>query len=206
QLVEVMRREGPKALVFDEEFTELLAGVDPGVERIVAWHDGAPPAGATTVEQLIAAGEDSDHRPPPDKPRFVILTSGTTGTPKGAQRSSPDGLMALAAVLDMIPFRSGQTMMIASPLFHSWGFFHFVVSLPTASTMVLRRRFDPEATLEAIERSRANVLGAVPGMVQRTLALPDEVLSRYKLASLRVVSLSGSALPGELAIEWMDRF
>ncbi|HEY5390168.1 MAG TPA: AMP-binding protein [Solirubrobacteraceae bacterium] len=84
QLVDVMKREGPKALVHDEEFTELLAGVDPGVRRIVAWHDGGPPAGATTLEQLMADGDDSDLQPPPDKPRFVILTSGTTGTPKGA--------------------------------------------------------------------------------------------------------------------------
>jgi fatty-acyl-CoA synthase len=206
QLVDVMKREGPKALVYDEEFEDLLSGVDPGVRRIVAWHDGAPPAGQTTLDQLMADGDDSDHQPPPDKPRFVILTSGTTGTPKGAQRTSPDGLMALAAVLDMIPYRSGSTMMIAAPLFHSWGFFHFVVSLPTASTMVLRRRFDPEATLAAIERTRADVLGAVPVMVQRILGLPGEVLDRYKLPSLRVVSLSGSALPGELAIEWMDRF
>ncbi|HXF32460.1 MAG TPA: AMP-binding protein [Solirubrobacterales bacterium] len=206
QLVDVMKREGPKALVYDEEFEDLLSGVEPGVRRIVAWHDGAPPAGATTLEQLMADGDDSDHQPPPDKPRFVILTSGTTGTPKGAQRTSPDGLMALAAVLDMIPYRRGSTIMIAAPLFHSWGFFHFVVSLPTASTMVLRRRFDPEGTLAAIERTRADVLGAVPVMVQRILGLPSEVLDRYKLPSLRVVSLSGSALPGELATLWMDRF
>jgi acyl-CoA synthetase (AMP-forming)/AMP-acid ligase II len=206
QLVDVMKREGPKALVYDEEFEDLLSAVDPGVRRIVAWHDGAAPLAKTTLEQLMADGDDSDHQPPPDKPRFVILTSGTTGTPKGAQRTSPDGLMALAAVLDMIPYRRGSTMMIAAPLFHSWGFFHFVMSLPTASTMVLRRRFDPEGTLAAIERSRADVLGAVPVMVQRILGLPDEVLGRYKLPSLRVVSLSGSALPGELALEWMDRF
>jgi acyl-CoA synthetase (AMP-forming)/AMP-acid ligase II len=206
QLVDVMKREGPKALVYDEEFEDLLAGVEPGVRKIVAWHDGASPAGKTTLEQLMADGDDSDHQPPPDKPRFVILTSGTTGTPKGAQRTSPDGLMALAAVLDMIPYRAGSTVMIAAPLFHSWGFFHFVVSLPTASTMVLRRRFDPEATLATMERTRADVLGAVPVMVQRILALPSEVLDRYKLPALRVVSLSGSALPGELALEWMDRF
>jgi len=75
----------------------------------------------------------------------VILTSrAPTGTPKGAQSLSPDGLLAIAALIDRIPFRSRETMMIAAPLFHSWGFFHFVISLPTASTIVLRRRFDPE--------------------------------------------------------------
>jgi fatty-acyl-CoA synthase len=80
------------------------------------------------------------------------------------------------------------------------------MSLPTGSTMVLRRRFDPEETLKAVEQSRADVLAAVPVMVQRILTLPDEVLSRYSLPSLKITSLSGSALPGELAIEWMDRF
>jgi fatty-acyl-CoA synthase len=204
QLVEVTRREGPKALVYDEEFSELLGGVDDSVERIVAWTDGDPEA--VTLEQLIAAGAESDHSPPPDKPRFVILTSGTTGTPKGAQRSSPDGLLAVAALIDKIPFRARQTMMIAAPLFHSWGFFHFVMSLPTASTMVLRRRFDPEGTLQAVQESRADVLGAVPVMIQRILTLPAETLDSYDLSSLRITSLSGSALPGELAIAWMDRF
>ena len=206
QLAEVTRREGPKALVYDEEFTELLAGVDDSVARVVAWCDDEDAAAAPTLEQLIAAGEDSNLRPPPDKARFVILTSGTTGTPKGAQRSSPDGLLALAALIDRIPFRSRETMMVAAPLFHSWGFFHFVMSLPTASTLVLQRRFDPEATLRATQESRAEVLAAVPVMVQRILSLPDETLASYDLSALRITSLSGSALPGELAIEWMDRF
>jgi acyl-CoA synthetase (AMP-forming)/AMP-acid ligase II len=204
QLAEVTRREGPKALVYDEEFTDLLDGVDPAVARIVGWCDGESPG--TTLADLIADGDESDLKPPPDKPKFVILTSGTTGTPKGAQRSSPDGLLAIASLIDRIPFRQRMTMMIAAPLFHSWGFFHFVMSLPTASTMVLRRRFDPEETLRAVEQSRADVLGAVPVMIQRILALPDEVLDRYKLPTLKITSLSGSALPGDLAIEWMDRF
>jgi fatty-acyl-CoA synthase len=204
QLVEVMRREGPKALVYDEEFAGLLDGVDEGIARIVAWTEGA--VEGPTLESLIAANPDGGHKPPPDKPRFVILTSGTTGTPKGAQRSSPDGLLAMAALIDKIPYRARETMVVAAPLFHSWGFFHFVISLPTASTMVLRRRFDPEETLRAVQDNRAQVLGVVPVMLQRILALPEETLSAYDLSSLRITSASGSALPGELATAWMDRF
>ncbi len=206
QLTEVTRREGPKALVHDAEFAGLLEGVEDSVARVVAWTEDGEEPGTVTLEQLIAAGSEADLKPPPDKPRFVILTSGTTGTPKGAQRSSPDGLLAIAALIDKIPFRSRETMMIAAPLFHSWGFFHFIMSLPTASTMVLRRRFDPEGTLRAVQESRAQVLAAVPVMIQRILNLPDETLASYDLSSLRIASLSGSALPGELAIAWMDRF
>ena len=207
QLVEVTRREAPKALVYDEEFAGLLEDVDDSVHRIAGWTEEGGAGGAElTLEQLIGAGADDDLKPPPEKPRFVILTSGTTGTPKGAQRSSPDGLFTIASLIDKIPFRSRMTMTIAAPLFHSWGFFHFVMSLPTASTMVLRRRFEPEATLRAVQRNRADVLAAVPVMVQRILELPDEVLASYDLSSLRITSLSGSALPGELAIAWMDRF
>jgi fatty-acyl-CoA synthase len=204
QLVEVTRREGPKALVHDEEFGGLLEGVDGDVERIVAWNEGS--VEGPTIDSLIASADDSNLKPPPDKPRFVILTSGTTGTPKGAQRSSPDGLFAMAALIDRIPYRSRETMMIAAPLFHSWGFFHFIMSLPTASTIVLRRRFDPEGTLAAVQEHRAQVLAVVPVMLQRILQLPEETLASYDLSSLRITSLSGSALPGELAIAWMDRF
>jgi acyl-CoA synthetase (AMP-forming)/AMP-acid ligase II len=204
QLVEVTKREEPKALVYDEEFAGLLDGVDESVARIVAWTDGEQEG--LTLDSLIAGNDDGDLKPPPDKPRFVILTSGTTGTPKGAQRSSPDGLMAMASLIDRIPFRARETMMIAAPLFHSWGFFHFVMSLPTASTMVLRRKFNEEETLRAIQDHRAQVLGVVPVMLQRILRLPAETLDAYDLSSLRITSASGSALPGELAIEWMNRF
>ncbi len=208
QLADVTSRESPKVLIYDEEFAGLLEGGDAGVDRLVGWSEAHADVAANeqTLDDLIARGSDTDLAPPPDKPRFVILTSGTTGAPKGAQRSSPDGLFALAALIDKIPFRHRETMMIAAPLFHSWGFFHFILSLPTASTMVLRRRFDPEDTLRAVQQHRAQVLAAVPVMIQRILALPEDTLRRYDLSSLRITSLSGSALPGELATNWMDRF
>ncbi len=106
--------------------------------------------------------------------------------------------MTLASLIDMIPYRSGETMVIAAPLFHSWGFLHFVVSLPTASTMVLHRRFDPEGTLAAVERHRASVLAAVPVMVQRILGLPgQEVVDRYSLPTLRITLAVGLGAAGQ---------
>ena len=206
QLADVIEREGPGALIFDQEFAELLSEVPAGVRRYVAWEDEVDEIDETTVEQLIASAHGEDLEPPKEHGRYVILTSGTTGTPKGAQRSEPEGLGALAALLSKIPRRYGETVMIAAPLFHSWGFLHFMLSLPTAATMVLRAKFDPEQTLQAVAEHRARVLAVVPVMMQRILALPDEVKRRYDVSSLEVTAASGSALPGELATRWMDEF
>jgi fatty-acyl-CoA synthase len=96
--------------------------------------------------------------------------------------------------------------MIAAPLFHSWGFAHFVLGLALGSTYVLRRRFDPEETLRVTQESGATALVVVPVMMQRILELPEETLARYDLPDLRVTAASGSALPGELATRWMDTF
>jgi acyl-CoA synthetase (AMP-forming)/AMP-acid ligase II len=206
QLSDVMEREKPGALIYDQEFTELLSGVKGGLRRYVAWEDEVDEADETTVEELISSAHGEDLEAPPENGRYIILTSGTTGTPKGAQRSQPEGLSALAALLSKIPRRSGETAMIAAPLFHSWGFLHFILSLPTVATMVLRPRFDPEETLRAVAEHRARVLAVVPVMMQRILALPEEVKRRYDLSSLEVTAASGSSLPGELATKWMDEF
>ncbi len=205
QLADVLERESPAALIYDQEFTELLSGAAKGPRRFVAWEerDGTD---QTTLEQLISGSDTEDLEAPPDHGRYIILTSGTTGTPKGAQRSQPEGLTALAALLSKIPRRHHETAMIAAPLFHSWGFLHFILSLPTAATMVLRPKFDPEDTLRATAEHRARVLVVVPVMMQRILALPEEVKRRYDLSELEVTAASGSALPGDLATNWMDRF
>jgi acyl-CoA synthetase (AMP-forming)/AMP-acid ligase II len=136
----------------------------------------------------------------------VILTSGTTGTPKGAQRSSPESLAPLAAMFSRIPLRAEEKTVIAAPLFHSWGFAHFMLGLSLNSTYVLRRKFDPEGTLSDITERDASALVVVPVMMQRILQLDEETLDRYELPSLRVTAASGSALPGQLATEWMDHF
>src|ERR1044072_844305 len=114
------------------------------LKGVVAWTDGGTDPDGPTLDSLIASAPDSNLKPPPDKSRLVILTSRTTRTPTGAQRSTPDGLLSVAALLDRIPFRSREKMMVAAPLFHSWGFFHFFLRLPTDRALVLRRRLAPE--------------------------------------------------------------
>jgi acyl-CoA synthetase (AMP-forming)/AMP-acid ligase II len=211
QLAGVVEREQPVALIYDGEFAGLLeqaaeAGKEIGLRRFVAWTDGGDQAPDPALEDLIEASDDRDLDAPDGSSRFVILTSGTTGTPKGAQRAQPDTLGPLAALFSKIPLRARERTMIAAPLFHSWGFAHFVLGLSLSSTYVLRRRFDPEETLRATQESGATALIVVPVMMQRILELPKETLDKYELPNLRVTAASGSALPGELATKWMDTF
>ncbi len=205
QLTEVCAREDPAAIIYDEEFSGLLAGSFDGRKRFLAWSDGNA-AGIPTLEELIDSGDRSDVVPPDTKGRLVILTSGTTGTPKGANRRQPESLDPIAGLLAKIPLHARERTLIAAPLFHSWGLAHLIIGIGMSSTLVLRRRFDPEDTLRAIDEYGCSALAVVPVMLQRILELGPKVIGRYDTGSLRVIAASGSALPGELATKVMDTF
>ncbi|HEY2281921.1 MAG TPA: acyl-CoA synthetase [Solirubrobacteraceae bacterium] len=207
QIADVMRREDPVALIYDEEFGDLVAEGGEGRKRFVGWHEPGERALAESdpsLEDLIDTEVDVPLDPPAEKGRVVILTSGTTGTPKGAARKQPDSMDPAAALFSKIPLRARETTVIAAPMFHSWGFAHFTLALPLASTLVLRRKFDPEDTLRAIAHHRATALAVVPVMLQRILELGEETIAKYDVSSLKVIAVSGSALPGELATRAMD--
>jgi acyl-CoA synthetase (AMP-forming)/AMP-acid ligase II len=206
QITDVMRRENPAGLVYDEDFANLVHDGGEGRIRFVGWSEpGADPADPS-LEDLIDKGVTADLTPPAEPGRVVILTSGTTGTPKGAARKQPDSPLPLAALFSKIPLKARERTMIAAPMFHSWGFGHFTLALPLSSTVVLRRRFDPEDTLRAVAEHRASALAVVPVMLQRILELAPETIAKYDTHALKIIALSGSALPGELAIRAMDTF
>jgi acyl-CoA synthetase (AMP-forming)/AMP-acid ligase II len=209
QITDVCAREKPKAIVYDQEFAGLVEDAGRRRKRFVAWFDGEagkPDSGDPLLEDLIARGDTADLVPPAEKGRVVILTSGTTGTPKGANRSQPKSLLPAAGLLSKIPLRAEEPWMIAAPMFHSWGFAHFTLGMALGAQLVLRRRFDPEGTLSAIAQHECTTLAVVPVMLSRILELPPETIERYDLRSLKIIDASGSALPGPLATQVMDRF
>jgi fatty-acyl-CoA synthase len=204
QLVDVLEREQPKLVVHDEEFTELIEEADVAA-RLLAWTDEDPGPDVDTVERLIADGPADDHQPPERHGRIVILTSGTTGTPKGAPRNEA-GVDAAVSLLSRMPLKQGWRTHIAAPLFHTWGYAHLALGMLLGSTVVLTRRFDPEGVLAVAEKNRCDSLVVIPVMLQRILQLPEETLDRHDLSTVKAVAASGSAMPGDLATTWMDRF
>jgi fatty-acyl-CoA synthase len=207
QMADVAEREDPVAIVFDEEFAGVLEEASKGRKRFIAWHEPDTDRGDDrTLDELIAGADTSDLAPPPEQGKALILTSGTTGTPKGASRKQPQSLDPVAALLERIPLKARERTMIAAPMFHSWGFAHFTLAMGLCSTIVLKRKFDPEATLSLTAQHGCTALIVVPVMLQRILELDDEVLRRYDLSRVKAVPVSGSALPGALSERWMDLF
>lgn len=216
QLGEVARREGVTVLVHDESFADEVAAsaLADEIRRYRTWTgDDADTAagGVASFDVLAETGVDAPVDAPASHSAVVILSSGTTGTPKGAKRSidrekAKASMQANLAVLTRIPVRSGAATLISAPLFHTWGFTNLLVASMMAAPMVLRERFDPADAVETMAREQVRTFVAVPAMLQRILDLPEERLRAHDTSSLEVVALSGSALPGGLATRWMDVF
>ncbi|WP_242530585.1 AMP-binding protein [Nocardioides aromaticivorans] len=208
QLADVMEREGARVILYDEEFAGVVADARSridGLVEVLGWTDSPVPAGVLSIEGLIAAHAGQAPPKPATRGRVVLLTSGTTGTPKGARRSG-GGADELAGMLEMIPWRGEETAVVAAPMFHAWGFGQLVIAATMTTTVVTRRKFDPEATLALVDEHRATGLSVVPVMLERIMELPPAVLDRYSLRSLRFVSASGSRMKPQSVIAFMDRF
>jgi len=197
QIREVAEREGTDLLVYDDEYSEILEGIDePRRGRYRAWADEP---GDDTLDALIEGGDTRGPPGPGAEAKVTILTSGTTGTPKGAPRSTPKSLGLIGGLLSKVPFKAGEVTELCVPMFHALGFAQALVGIGLGSTLVIRRRFEPEETLESLEEHRATAMVMVPVMLQRTLELGEEKIREHDLSSLRIIFLSGSALSSDVA-------
>jgi fatty-acyl-CoA synthase len=204
QIREVAQREGTDLLVYDDEYSETLKGIeDPPRGRFRAWADHP---GGDTLDALIEGGDAGGPRKPDEWPRITILTSGTTGTPRGAPRSEPRSLALFGGLLSKVPFRARETTELCVPMFHAFGFMQAMLGVALGSTLVVRRRFDPEATLESLEEHRATTMVVVPVMLSRLLDLGEDEIQKRGTSSLRIIFVSGSALGADLAQRAMRAF
>ncbi|QXJ26836.1 AMP-binding protein [Actinomadura graeca] len=200
QLGRVADREGIGLLVHDEEFGALVDESGAPVRRVLAWTEGGHPE---SIDALVTATAPVPLSPARTS-RVIVMTSGTTGTPKGARHDVSLGALLPVALshLMRVPVRSGGPIVIAPPLFHILGFAYTAVGLGMGMPLVLSRRFDAAGTLRAITRHDAEALVAVPVMLQRVLDVPD----RPRTPSLRAVVCGGSALHPHLSEAFMDAF
>ncbi|WP_280427625.1 AMP-binding protein [Nocardia brasiliensis] len=191
QLSDVVAREGVGAVLADDEFDSATAALGPEIRRLDL---------RATKNSVVA-------RPPAPATQggFVILTGGTTGTPKGVPRKVETPLAA-AQFLDRVPYRSGGVTLLCAPLFHGTALTQFIMSLSLGCTVVLHGRFDARRAVAQIQEYRCTAVVLVPTMLRRILDLGAAEIRGYDTSSLRIVFSAGAALPSALGSRAIELF
>lgn len=185
EVASVVDEHRPGVIVADAELAPSLTGLPRDLPRVLAGPDG-------DYEAVLAAASAQAPKLP-NNARIVILTSGTTGRPKGAERtSSMEALGHLAGFLERVPLRSNDRVLIAPPLFHAFGQLLLSANLVLGGTVVLPRRFDPHRVVELARTHHVTALGLVPVMLHRLAEVQGD------LPGLHAVVVSGSPLPEHL--------
>jgi fatty-acyl-CoA synthase len=182
QIREVVQRETTRLLICDDEYAGLVEGAHPEL-------------GLVSEDELerLTQGDPSLPPKPAEHARVIILTSGTTGTPKGATRSEPKSLIQIAALLGKVPFHTEQTLAVGAPMFHALGLAMTLLGTSMGMTLLLRRRFDAETF--AADLAKADAAVVVPVMMRRVLATD---LDKHDFSRLKIVFCGGSQLGAEL--------
>lgn len=167
----------------------------------------APPPLPISALDFLAVTRSGAACPPVvigmDDVALMTYTSGTTGLPKGAMLSYDNALYKSAAAADCNGVTADDVLLAIAPLYHIAGMVMGInVTVVAGATTVLMYRFDPLATLQAIERHRVTWWYSIAPMNVAAMAVPGA--SGFDLSSLRMnpVTSFGIAFTEALAAQW----
>lgn len=208
QIRDVSAREGAKVIIYDDEYTDAVKLAETPIGKLRALStnpDTDKPSGSTdeTLAELIARSSTEPAPKATKRSSIIILTSGTTGTPKGANRHAPPTLAPIGGVLSAVPFKAGEVTSLPSPMFHALGYLHATIAMTLGSTLVLHRRFTPATVLADVAAHKVTAIVVVPVMLSRMVDALETMDPKPDLSSLRIIFSSGSQLGAELAVRTM---
>ena len=156
-----------------------------------------------TLREVVGR-RDVDKQLPlwPKHGNLVLMSSGTTGIPKGIVRPEPRLPFVVAGYLEAIPWRAGDTVQLSASIFHTWGWSALQVALATRSTIVTQRVFDPEECFRQIQAFRCDGLISSPIFFKQMLDLDES----YDTSTLRYLATAGNAVTPALLERVTARF
>jgi acyl-CoA synthetase (AMP-forming)/AMP-acid ligase II/NAD(P)-dependent dehydrogenase (short-subunit alcohol dehydrogenase family) len=185
---------------------EVLAGERAGA----LVHEPGAAAGDVPSMSLPELLAGTALRPGPARPprpgRTFVMTSGTTGVPRGVSRPLTVRMLLgpVTTHLRLTPVRRGEPIVVATPPHHGYGLTYLSAGMVLGAPVVLTSGGDPERILNAVAEHRAGLLFALPIQLRRICDLPDE---RWPaLDRLRAVISGAAPLPADLCERLRERF
>jgi len=200
-----------KAFIFGSEFGDRVQPVQPQLPKVPVANfitvGGESATGFRAFEQLIA-GQSTDE-PAADGPpslSAMIYTSGTTGRPKGVSRPTRTDPMLLLGIVQGFGLSTDEVHLVCTPLYHSAPLLGAALTIVLGGTLVIMPKFDPEEFLRLVHEEKVTSTMAVPTIMKRLVALPDDVLRRYDVRSMRSMVFGAAPCPMETKRAIADYF
>ena len=194
----ILNDSGSRVLFTTAELAAQLEGLDaPKLERILAVDRSL----AELIAQASPEARIADTQPA--DPALLLYTSGTTGFPKGATLSHGNVVSNTWSVVHHAGYQPGDRLVLFLPLFHVFGQ-NFVMNacFLAGSTLVLHRRFVPDAVLDSIAREQVTMFFGVPTIY---VALLNQDVKPEQLASIRYWFSAAATMPQEISRRWSER-
>lgn len=209
-LVYITRDAGIDTVVADSAFIkpETVPFIRSFKNKIVVGEADPAPLGPGT-QSYAAFLENGDpspaparHQKDPSIPDTILYTSGTTAQPKGVMLEESQFAANCRDTLAHIPFRPADRIIVALPLFHSFGNIMALIVFMVGATLILLRQFAPKSILQNIQQHQATILPLVPTIYSFLVELYGR--GGHDVSSLKYCISGGAALPRAL-LEKVER-